>query len=144
MLESLGGSFVLFIYIILTFYSGELIWKERSVKLNQIYDTFPVPDWLSYSAKFLGMVFLTLFMLLLLMIICIGVQVSHSYYYFEIGQYLFSLFVLEFSSYLLLIPVILLIHALSPNKFVGFVIVMVYYLLSAAIVTGKQIGRAHV
>lgn len=133
MLESLGGSFVLFIYIILTFYSGELIWKERSVKLNQIYDTFPVPDWLSYSAKFLGMVFLTLFMLLLLMIICIGVQVSHSYYHFEIGQYLYSLFVLEFSSYLLLIPVILLIHALSPNKFVGFVIVMVYYLLVSAL-----------
>ena len=72
-------------------------------------------------------------MLLLLMIICIGVQVSHSYYHFEIGQYLYSLFVLEFSSYLLLIPVILLIHALSPNKFVGFVIVMVYYLLVSAL-----------
>ena len=39
----LSGSFGVFIVVIIAFYSGELVWSERDVKLNQIYDATPVP-----------------------------------------------------------------------------------------------------
>jgi len=50
-----SGSFTLFILIIIVFYAGELIWRERDLKSNLIYDALPVPSWLPFTAKMLAL-----------------------------------------------------------------------------------------
>jgi hypothetical protein len=133
MLESVGGSFVLFVIIVLTFFSGELVWKERSVKLNQIYDTLPVPSWVTYTSKYIAMLLVTLLVQLVIMLTCVGIQISHSYYVFEFDQYFVQLFVLGFAKYAILLSLIMLIQVVASNKFVGFVFVMVYYVVMSVL-----------
>lgn len=133
MLQSIGGSFVLFIIIILTFFSGELVWKERSVKLNQIYDALPVPSWVTFMSKYIAMLLITILVLTVVMFTCIGVQIGHSYYNFEIGQYLEQLYIFNFAKYAILLSLIMLIQVVSRNKFVGFVMVMAYYLIMSVL-----------
>ncbi len=133
MLESVGGSFVLFVIIVLTFFSGELVWKERSVKLNQIYDTLPVPSWITYTSKYIAMLMVTILVQFVIMLSCVGIQISHSYYVFEFNQYLVQLFVLGFAKYAILLSLIMLIQVVSSNKFVGFVFVMVYYVVMSVL-----------
>ena len=51
MLELGGGGFTLFILAIVTFYSGELVWRERDAQLNQIMDALPVRRWVLFGSK---------------------------------------------------------------------------------------------
>ncbi len=44
MLDALRGSFNFLLVIIVVFYTGEILGKERAVKLNEVYDALPVPD----------------------------------------------------------------------------------------------------
>src|SRR5206468_4069316 len=48
--ELLGGTFGLFMLIIITFYAGELAWRERDNRLDQIHDALPIPTWLPFVA----------------------------------------------------------------------------------------------
>jgi len=133
LIESMGKSFVLFIIIILTFFSGELVWKERSVKLNQIYDSLPVPSWTTFASKYIAMLLVSLLLLTTIIVTCIVVQISRSYYVFEFSQYFSSLYLISFSKYAFILALIMLIQTISPNKFVGFVFVMLYYITNGVL-----------
>ena len=37
--------------IIITFYAGELVWRERDTRLDQIHDALPMPTWLPLVAQ---------------------------------------------------------------------------------------------
>ena len=54
MVDLLTDPFVLFMLIIITFYSGELIWHERDVRIDQMVDASAVPSSTLYLAKFLA------------------------------------------------------------------------------------------
>lgn len=56
MLESVQGSFNFMLVFIVAFYSGELVWKERSVRISEVMDAMPVPDWVPLLSKTLGVV----------------------------------------------------------------------------------------
>jgi ABC-2 type transport system permease protein len=43
MLEVIEGNFFFFAVIIAAFYAGEIVWRERMLKLNEVTDTMPSP-----------------------------------------------------------------------------------------------------
>jgi ABC-2 type transport system permease protein len=51
MIRSIQRSFVFLLVIIVTFYSGELIWRERSLKVAEVTDAMPVPNWVYLAGK---------------------------------------------------------------------------------------------
>ena len=51
MLGLLSGSFAAFMLIIIAFYAGELVWRERDNRLDQISDALPTPTWLPLVSK---------------------------------------------------------------------------------------------
>ena len=56
MVELLSSSFNFLLLIIVTFYAGELIFKERQVKIADVSDAMPVPNWAPLLAKSLALV----------------------------------------------------------------------------------------
>ena len=44
MLQLVQGSASLFVYIVATLYAGELVWRERDVRFDQIHDALPLRD----------------------------------------------------------------------------------------------------
>ena len=42
--------------IVITFYAGDLVWRERDVQINQVQDAMPVPNWVPFAAKFTALV----------------------------------------------------------------------------------------
>jgi hypothetical protein len=54
MLDLVGGSFQLFILIIITFYSGELVWRERDARTHELVDALPLPNWTLFLSKLCG------------------------------------------------------------------------------------------
>jgi phosphohistidine phosphatase len=50
----------LFLIVLLSFYAGELVWRERQVKLDQVLDAAPVQSWSVLAGKFAAMITLML------------------------------------------------------------------------------------
>jgi hypothetical protein len=51
MLGALGILEFFYLAIAVT-YAGELVWKERTVKFNLIFDSMPIPDFIGILANF--------------------------------------------------------------------------------------------
>ena len=51
LLEELAGGINSVLVIVLIFYSGELIFKEKQVKISDVTDAMPVPNWVPLMAK---------------------------------------------------------------------------------------------
>ncbi|MEO0470803.1 MAG: M1 family aminopeptidase, partial [Bacteroidota bacterium] len=114
--------FNLFIMAILVFYTGELVWRERSLKMNELHDVLPIPNWLTGSAKLLALLTLPFVVQTLGMLIGIITQLVQGYTRIEPGLWISESFVYNNLSTLYLGVMFYLVQVLTPNKFLGFFI----------------------
>lgn len=129
LVEVLNQNFALYILIIVTFYGGELVWRERQIKINQITDALPVKDSIMLLSKTFSLVLVIVSLLLLLMLTGIGIQIYHGYHHYEIGLYLKSMFGLKLLNYTMFIILVMFIHTLIKNKYLGHFAVVVFYIV---------------
>lgn len=123
-----GGSFTLAVLIIVIYYSGELVHRERQAMLHEIVDATAYPNWIMVLSKVAALWFVIACMLLVVMLTAILVQVFNDFYRFEILLYLKGLFgVLGIYYFLICVPAVL-VQVLSPNKFIGMVVFLALFL----------------
>lgn len=130
-LDILGATFNLFILIILTFYAGEAIWRDRNNRVDQVLDSYPAPNWVYLGAKFLSLQVVTLALLSILMVCGILIQTFNGYTHYELGLYMQELFILKFISFFNISALAFLFQVLLNNKYIGHGAMIFYYILSA-------------
>ncbi|CAA9275969.1 MAG: hypothetical protein AVDCRST_MAG93-2892, partial [uncultured Chloroflexia bacterium] len=109
------------------FFAGELVWREREAGLSDIADATPVPDWVLFLGKFLGLSLVLVTWMALLMATGMLMQVNLGYYDFEMGLYLKILFRLQLADYLLFALLALVVHVLVNHKYVGHLVALLAY-----------------
>lgn len=124
-----SGSFTLFVMIIITLFSGELVWNERELKLNQIYDALPVPDWMQFWSKVLTLFFINLLLMTVVMIGGMLIQLFKGYTQIDVGQYIVALYLVALPKYMLISTLALFVQVLVSNKFIGHFVMVVYYVV---------------
>ena len=129
LLELTRGSFALFILIIITFYSGELIWSERELKLDQMYDTVPIPNWIPFWSKALTLFLINTLLMTVIMVVSILIQLTHGYTHLELMLYFKALYLVALPEYLLVSIFALFIQTVVNNKFVGHFVMVIYYVV---------------
>jgi len=135
-----SGSFALFILIIITFYSGELIWRERDARTHEITDTLPVPDWLPYFAKLFALLLVQVLLMVVVMLTGMGIQLAKGYTKLEPALYIQDLFGLRLFDYALLCVLAIAVHVLVNNKYLGHFVMILYYVVNAFM---GQFGYEH-
>ncbi|MDX2246428.1 MAG: M1 family aminopeptidase [Bacteroidia bacterium] len=130
-LNLLNSNFHLFMVAIIIFYSGELIWKEREVSINELYDALPVPNWLSFASKLLSLLGIVALLLGVIMVSGIIIQAVQQYFRFEIGLYLKTLFGYRFIDYVYIAVLAFFIQTLVNNKYAGFFVVVLVYMFNS-------------
>jgi aminopeptidase N len=121
------GSMSLFTLIVAVFYGGELVWRERDVKIGEIISATPVPAWAMFMPKILAIFTVLLAMSLSGMFTGVLYQMAKGAPDIDFGLYLVS-FVLPQSIDLLLIAVLaVFFQVLSPNKYIGWGIMLVWF-----------------
>jgi ABC-type transport system involved in multi-copper enzyme maturation permease subunit len=128
--ELVGGGFSLFHVIIITFYSGELIWRERDARMNQLSDALPVPGWLPFLSKLLALMGVQVLLSAVLLVCGVLVQLFNGYTHLEPGLYLTDLFGFRLVDLWQLCVLAVVVHVLVNHKYVGH-FVMVLYLLAS-------------
>lgn len=129
MLELGGAGFGLFILAIITFYSGELVWRERDAQLNQIVDAFPVQRWVLFLSKLFALMLVQVLLVLMVMACGIIVQIASGYHHFEFGLYLTDLFAHRLISYWILCAVAMLVHTIVNHKYLGHFVMVLYFVI---------------
>jgi ABC-type transport system involved in multi-copper enzyme maturation permease subunit len=132
--EELREMSLYFFFVILIFYSGELIWKERSVKLNLIYDSSPMSDFINIAGKYLGLILIYVVLIVSLIISGIIFQTINGYYNYNFQVYFYSFF-LEILPFLALFTLIAFIaQVVVNNKFAGIMVTLILFILNITLV----------
>lgn len=138
--ENFHGLFTVFVMIILTFFSGEAVWRERDRGSAQILDAMPVPDWLSTASRLLGLALVMVLLMAVLAATGILYQAFSGYFRFQPGLYLADLFGLRLPDFLLLVVLTVFVHVLVDNKYLGHFVMIGYYLATSFM---SQFGLEH-
>ena len=122
MLEVKDSTYIIFVFIIIIFYTGEVVHRDKSVNYSNISDALPIPNWVVYGSKFISLVLIS-FVLVNLVLVC-GLlnQIIKGYFNFEFWMYFTDLYLIEFPEYIQLVMLAFIVHILVNNKFVGHVI----------------------
>ncbi|MEA9706093.1 ABC transporter permease/M1 family aminopeptidase [Xanthomonas campestris] len=123
MLEALQNSYSFLLIIVVLFYAGELVWKERSNRIDGITDAMPVPDWVPLLGKFVALLGVIASFQLAGALTSIALQLGRGYTSIEPLLYLKTL-ALGSVLYVLMGGMALALQVLSNNKFVGYALLM--------------------
>jgi len=130
-LEVAGGFFSLFILIVTAIYAGELVWRERDTRIDDITDSTPAPTWLGFVAKLVALLGLQAILMLVVLVCGIGVQLAKGFTQIDLPHYLFELFVMQLPGFFLIAVFTLTVHTLVNNKYLGHFVVLLLFLVNA-------------
>ncbi|GGA42657.1 ABC transporter permease/M1 family aminopeptidase [Sphingomonas psychrolutea] len=139
-ISTLMGAFGIIPLIIAIYYGGEVVWRDRERRMHEIIDATSLPNWAYIVPKALavsGVLFATL---VISAVAAMLVQLARGVTALEPLQYL-NWYLLPMTVDMVLIAVLsVFVQALSPNKFVGWGIMVIYLV---ATITLNNIGFEH-
>ena len=133
-ITALTGTFGLISIIISIYYAGELVWRDRDRKVHEIVDASSTPDWTFLAPKTLALALVLISTLLIGILAGVVTQTIKGHTDFEFDKYLLWYLLPQGLSFTLLAVLAIFVQALSPNKFVGWAI-MVVYLISTIVLS---------
>jgi ABC-2 type transport system permease protein len=139
MMEAMEGSYNFLLFIVVAFYAGELVWRERSARVSEMMDAFSLPDWIPLAAKLVALTAVIIVFLAAGAIECMINQLLHGYSYLEPGLYL-SYIALNALSFLLLGVLALFFQVSANNKFLGYLLTVLFLVARIAL---KQLNFDH-
>jgi len=120
MLDEVENLSLLFVMIVLVFFSGELIWRERDFRLNEVIDSTPHPFALPLLAKAAALVVLASCLHLFMFLVAIIYQALNGYTNFELNLYLFSFLGNSLPTYLIWGILFLFLQVVINNKYIAY------------------------
>jgi hypothetical protein len=130
----------LVLLVIATLYGGELVWRERQLRADQIHDALPAPAWVTYAAKLAA---LALALAALVAVMAVGTmltQAAQGYFRLEPGLYARVVGPTALPTAVALALLALGVHALVDQKFVGHLALIAYYVL---VLVASSLGFDH-
>ena len=124
MVRALQGSYSFLLIIIVLFYAGELVWKERAARLDEVTDAMPVPNWMPLLAKFVALVAVIASFQAVGALVAMVIQLAQGHTRLEPLVYLKMLSV-DSIVYVLMGGLALVLQVLANNKFVGYALLIV-------------------
>ncbi len=118
LIEQISAPLPIMGLILIIFYSGELVWRERSLSFYGISDVTPITNGVLFFSKYVALLLLPMLLIATSILISIGFQITGDYYQFKWTQYinLFYFHGVEIVFYGILA---ICIQNLAPNKYFG-------------------------
>lgn len=129
MVMVLQGGTIIFFFTIATLYTGEVVWRERDVRFDQIHDALPIATWADWVTRLAAIFMVEVLLLIVIMVCGIGAQTSLGYYHYEIPVYLKELFLIALPSLVTFILLCFLSQTVLNNKYLGHAMVIGTFLL---------------
>ena len=139
-LESFMNPSTVFILIIITYYAGELIWRERNLKFFMISDSLPCSNGIFLLSKIFCLGLLQMVLLATILVCGVLIQSFRGYFHFELALYLKYLLGIQFIAFFLISLLVLFVHVVVNNKYLGHFVFILYCI---GILYLPQLGFEH-
>ncbi|MFZ5444983.1 MAG: M1 family aminopeptidase [Myxococcota bacterium] len=126
-LELAGGTFALFSLITLTFYAGELVWKERDAQLADIIDASRVPTWVPFLSKLVALFLLVGSLQLVVGGAALVAQLSRGFFAIEWKLYATELILFGLLQDVLTAVLALVVQVVINHKYLAHGAMVFYY-----------------
>ena len=113
--------------LLVLYFAGELVWRERDAGLGEAVDATPVPEWVLLVGKLLGLGLVLAALMAMVAAAGMLAQARMGYHDFRPGVYLRILFGLQLPEYLLFAVLAFLVHVVVNHKQVGLLTGLVAY-----------------
>jgi ABC-type transport system involved in multi-copper enzyme maturation permease subunit len=107
--------------------AGDLVWREREVGLGDVAAIAPIPDGVALLGRFLALVAMLVALQAAFMAAGMILQAMQGWTRFEPLVYLKLLFGIKLVDYVLLAALAMTVHVVVNHKYVGHLIVVVYF-----------------
>ena len=130
-LEIIASTLYMFILVIITYYAGVLVWKDRDNRMDEITDSLPTPEWVSFLSRFVALGVMVMAIQFLALLSGVIVQAAYGYHRFQFGLYLDNLFGRDLLLFVMFGALAFFIHAVAPNKYLGYFAFVAFAILNA-------------
>jgi ABC-type transport system involved in multi-copper enzyme maturation permease subunit len=127
MVAALEGSYSFLLPIIVMFYAGELVWKERGAKIAEISDALPMPDWVSMAAKLVSLFAVIVAFQALGATMAMAIQLAKGGVPLEPLLYA-KMLAVDSVFFVLAAVLALVLQVFTNSKFAGFALLMLFLL----------------
>ena len=128
-IDTIRLSTEIFVIIILVFFSGNLIWRDRESKINEVIDATPHTSLISLSTKALSLVSVATILHVFFIICGIFYQLASGFHIIELDIYFLDFLYTSLMTYIVWSGVMIMIQVLLSNKYIGyFVSILVVFL----------------
>jgi aminopeptidase N len=134
LIEVLAGSFTIFPIIIAIYYAGEVVWRDRDRKFHEIVDSTSLPNWAYLVPKVLAVAGVLFTSLLVSVLAAMVVQLWRGVDALEPGKFLLWYILPSGLAMVQLAVLAVFVQALSPNKYAGWAVMVVYLVTSITLV----------
>ncbi|MCC6462093.1 MAG: hypothetical protein IT260_16590 [Saprospiraceae bacterium] len=131
MINGIRGAFYLFTMIIMVYFSGAILWRERNARMNEIVDALPTRNWTTWLGKYGAVLSIMLVLQVLALGMAVFAQWTMGYHRYEIGIYLRELLLMDMLGFAFLLALNFLVQALSPNMYLGFFLVTIIVIVNS-------------
>lgn len=138
-LDGLTGGAGTLLLVIVTLFTGELLWKSRTYRMDLIMDSTPAKSWVFMFSKFVALLSIEMFIIITAMLIGIVFQLANGFTNIKPDVYLVILGY-QFMSYLRLTAIAFTIHILVNNKYLSHFVFLGFMLLTGLV---RFIGLEH-
>jgi hypothetical protein len=121
--------FIFFVFLIILFYTGEVVHREQTTRFAIINDALPPPDWVLYGSKLLALFILVFLLATLPMIAGICVQLMKGFTELNLRIYLATCYGLSLPMFSEMIMFSFFVHVLVNNKFAGHAVALIIWVL---------------
>ena len=122
-----GYDYNLFIFIILLFYTGEAVHREKATRYNILNDALPVSNTILYLSKLFGLIGIAVIMATIPLFVGVAIQTIKGFYDYQLDIYFIDLYLLTLPGFIQMILLSFTVHILVNNKFSGHGVAMLIW-----------------
>lgn len=117
-----------FIFIILLFYTGEAVHREKATRYNILNDALPVSNAILYLSKLFGLIGIAFIMATIPLFVGVIIQTLKGFTDYNFPVYFTDLYLLTFPAFVQMILLSFSVHVLVNNKFAGHGVAMLIWI----------------
>ncbi|MFZ9296618.1 MAG: ABC transporter permease, partial [Bacteroidia bacterium] len=112
-------NYQLFNFIILLFYTGEAIHREKTTGFHIINDALPVSNFRFFSSKLAGLIGVSVLLVSIPMVAGVLIQTLKGHTIYQLDVYFTDLYLISLPGFILMILLSFTVHLIANNKFAG-------------------------
>ncbi|WDE05117.1 ABC transporter permease [Thalassomonas viridans] len=130
MVDLIVNSTRLFMFIVLAYYSAEIVWRERNSGMGDIVDSLPVNNITFWLSKMIAITLVVMLLFVFATVVTMANQLIQGYNNLEVSQYLIRLGYINVLPLMLTAILAFFLQVLSPNKYVGMLLFVLFIITS--------------